>query len=136
MHGSPGSGLVAIVDDDASVRAALVGLFKAAGLTARAFGSAEEYLHANVAGSTGCVVTDVRMPGMSGLELQARLAAWYSGTPVVFITAHEDAEARRRALQAGARGFFQKPFDDEVLVACVRTAVDGSSTHTTQEDVP
>ena len=125
---------MAIVDDDASVRSALVGLLRSAGLEARAFASADELLRSGAAATAACVVTDVRMPGMSGLELQERLAAGYPGTPVVFITAHGDAEARRRALEAGARGFFQKPFDDEALIACLRAALDErSTTHHPQE---
>lgn len=127
MQGSAAAGLVAIVDDDASVRDALVGLMRAAGLTARAFASAEDFLRSDAPALAACVITDVRMPGMSGLELQARLAAGHAGTPVIFITGHADAEARRRALAAGARAFFQKPFDDEELLASLRAAMDQRS---------
>jgi len=124
---------VAIVDDDPSVRSALVGLMRAAGLSSLAFASADELLGSDALATTGCVVTDVRMPGTSGLELQARLAARRSGLPVIFITAHGDAEARRRALSAGARAFFQKPFDDDELIESIRAAMDRRSTHEMEE---
>jgi len=115
--------LVAIVDDDSSVRTALIGLMKSAGIFARAFASAEEFLQSGVADETGCLVLDIRMPGMSGLELQARLNAGGASIPIVFITAHGDASARARALSAGAIRFLEKPFDDEELLACIRPAV-------------
>jgi FixJ family two-component response regulator len=136
MQGSAQGGRVAVVDDDAAMRTALMGLLRSAGLEASGFASAEDLLRSDAAAQTACVVTDVRMPGMSGLELQARLAAWYPGTPVVFITAHGDAAARKRALEAGARGFFQKPFDDEELIACVRAALDRSSTTHPRQEQP
>ena len=113
---------VAIVDDDASVRTALLGLMRAAGLTAQAFTSAEEYLRSGVSSETACLVADVRMPGMSGLDLQAHLNALGAEIPVVFITAHGDAAARARAMQAGAVRFLQKPFDDEELLASIHEA--------------
>ncbi len=120
MSDRPRSGFVAIVDDDGSVRTALMGLMKAVGLPARAFASAEEFLDARAEQQTLCLVADVRMPGMSGLELQAHLRARDVRMPVIFITAHGDAEARRRALAAGAVRFFQKPFDDQELVESIR----------------
>jgi FixJ family two-component response regulator len=122
MAGSREAKLVAIVDDDASVRSALLGLMKAAGLTARAFASAEEFLRSGAEADTACLVADVRMPGMSGLELQAHLNARSAGIPVIFITAHGDAEARARALGAGAIRFLQKPFDDQELLDAIRMA--------------
>jgi len=114
---------VAIVDDDGSVRGALLGLMRSAGFAARAFPSAEAFLASDALGEIGCLVADIRMPGMSGLELQGELRARSAGIPVVFITAHGDAEARRRALRAGAIRFLQKPFDDEELLEGIREAV-------------
>jgi len=114
--------LVAIVDDDGSVRSALLGLLKSAGLPARAFASAEEFLESDVQGKTACLVVDIRMPGMSGLDLQARLNAGGAGIPLIFITAHGDAETHLRALRAGAVQIFQKPFDDEALLETIRAA--------------
>jgi FixJ family two-component response regulator len=133
MVGGAGSGLVAIIDDDESVRSALMGLMRASGISSRAFPSAEEYLGSDAPAITACVVTDVRMPGMSGLELQARLAACSSELPVIFITAHGDAEARRRALSAGAHAFFQKPFGDDELIESIRSAMDEGSTNHTED---
>ena len=116
------SRLVAIVEDDASVRGALLGLMRAAGQSARAFASAEEFLQSDAPERTACLVADIRMPGLSGLELQADLNARGAGIPLIFITAHGDAETRRRALAAGAVRFFDKPFDDEALLEAVRAA--------------
>lgn len=118
--------IVAIVDDDASVRIALLGLMKAAGVRARAFASAEEFLDSGLLPETVCLVADVRMPGMSGLELLEWLNARRAGVPVIFITAHGDAEAHERASRAGAVLFLEKPFDDEVLLEGVRAAMAAS----------
>jgi two-component system, LuxR family, response regulator FixJ len=123
MAGSPGARHVAIVDDDASVRGALLGLMRAAGLEARAYASAEAFLGSGGPAETDCLVADVRMPGMSGLDLQARLNAGPLRIPVIFITAHGDAAARARALGAGALRFFQKPFDDQELLDAILAAI-------------
>ncbi len=117
--------IVAVVDDDGSVRTALLGLLKSAGIPARAFSSSEEFLASGMEAQTACLVADVRMPGMSGLELQALLGARASPIPILFITAHGDAEARARALRAGAIRFLQKPFDDEELLEGIRAATGG-----------
>ena len=116
--------LVAIVDDDELVRSALQGLMKAVGLPARAFASAEEFLKSDEQRRTGCLIADIRMPGMSGLELQATLNAADCKIPTIFITAHEDEKLRAQALKAGAVEFVAKPFDDEALVASVRAAME------------
>jgi FixJ family two-component response regulator len=116
------SKFVAIVDDDDSMRAALQGLLKAAGLSSRAFESAEQFLGSGHQRETACLITDIRMPGMSGLELQARLNADDCRIPTIFITAHGDEEMRFRALRAGAVEFLPKPFDDEVLIESIRAA--------------
>ena len=119
-----GRKLVAIVDDDDSIRAALQGFMKEAGLPAQAFASAEEFLGSGDLTQVGCLVADIRMPGMSGLELQARLNAERCRIPTIFITAHGDEEMRFQALRAGAVEFLPKPFDDEILVESVRAALE------------
>jgi FixJ family two-component response regulator len=116
--------LVAIVDDDDLMRSALEGLLKAAGLPAQAFASAEEFLDSGQQRQAGCLITDIRMPGMSGLELQARLNAERCRIPIVFITAHGDEKMRMQALRAGAVEFMAKPFDDEALLESVRAALE------------
>src|ERR1700687_16159 len=116
--------LVAIVDDDDSVRGALQGLLKAVGLPSRAFESAEEFLGSGHQRETACLITDIRMPGMSGLELQAKLNAEHCRIPTIFITAHGDEKMRMQALRAGAVEFMAKPFDDDVLLESVRAALE------------
>ncbi len=119
-----GKKFVAIVDDDESIRAALQVFMKEAGLPAQAFASAEEFLENGELNRVGCLVADIRMPGMSGLELQARLNLERHRIPTVFITAHGDASMRMQALRAGAVEFLAKPFDEEVLLDCVRAAME------------
>jgi FixJ family two-component response regulator len=116
--------LVAIVDDDDLMRSALQGLLKAVGLPAQAFASAEEFLQSGQQRQTACLIADIRMPGMSGLELQAKLNAEHCRIPTIFITAHGDAKMRMQALRAGAVEFMAKPFDDEVLLESVRVALE------------
>jgi FixJ family two-component response regulator len=115
--------LVAIVDDDDSMRSALQGLLKAVGLPAQAFASAEEFLKSGQQRHTACLIADIRMPGISGLELQAKLNAEHCRIPTIFITAHGDANLRMQALRAGAVEFLAKPFDDEALLESVREAL-------------
>jgi len=115
--------LVAIVDDDDAVRAALQGLLRAVGFSSRSFESAEAFLDSGHQRETGCLIVDIRMPGMSGLELQARLNAEHCKIPTIFITAHGDEEMLFQALRAGAVEFLPKPFDDEVLIESVRAAL-------------
>ena len=124
MSGHEESKLVAIVDDDDSVRGTLQELLRSAGFSSRAFGSAEEFLGSGHHQKTACLITDIRMPGMSGLELQARLNTERCKIPTIFITAHGDEEMRFRALREGAVEFLPKPFDDEILVESVRAALD------------
>jgi FixJ family two-component response regulator len=118
------SSLVAIVDDDDLMRSALQGLLKAAGMPARAFASAEEFLESGHQHDTACLIADIRMSGMSGLELQAKLNAERLRIPTIFITAHGDERMRMQALRAGAVEFMEKPFDDEVLLESVRAALE------------
>jgi FixJ family two-component response regulator len=116
--------MVAIVDDEDSMRSALQGLLKAADLPSQAFASAEEFLKSGQQHHTGCLITDIRMPGMSGLELQAKLNAERCRIPTIFITAHGDEKMRMQALRAGAVEFLAKPFDDEALLESVRAALE------------
>jgi FixJ family two-component response regulator len=116
--------LVAIVDDDDSMRGALHGLLKAVGLPAIAFASAEEFLNSGQQHQTACLIADIRMPGMSGLDLQARLNSERCRIPTIFITAHGDAKMRLQALREGAVEFLSKPFDDEALIESVRAALE------------
>ena len=116
--------LVAILDDDELMRGALQGLLKAVGLPAEAFVSAEDFLNSGQQHQVACLIADIRMPGMSGLELQAKLNAERCRIPIIFITAHGDEKLRMQALRAGAVEFLAKPFDDEVLLDRVRAALE------------
>jgi FixJ family two-component response regulator len=116
--------LVVIVDDDELMRSALQGMLKSVGLPSQAFASAEEFLESGNQLQTACLITDIRMPGMSGLELQAKLNAERCRIPTIFITAHGDTKMRMQALRAGAVEFLAKPFDDEVLLESVRAALE------------
>ena len=116
--------LVAIVDDDDSVRSALQGLMKEAGLPALAFASGEEFLRSGKHRQTACLIADIRMPGMSGLDLQTKLNAESCQIPTIFITAHGDEKMRLRAMRAGAVEFLSKPFDDGILLENVRAALE------------
>ena len=116
--------MVAIVDDDDLMRSALQGLLKSVGLSAQTFASAEEFLKSGQQHEVGCLVADIRMPGMSGLELQAKLNADQYRIPTIFITAHGDEKMRMQALRAGAVEFMAKPFDDEALLESVRAALE------------
>ena len=120
------SRLVAIVDDDESVQSALQDLIESDGISALCFGSAELFLESEARDKAACLIADIRMPGMSGLELQAKLKAERCGIPIIFITAHGDAEMRIRAIHDGAMEFLSKPFDDAVLLEIVHTALERS----------
>src|SRR5258708_20825321 len=116
--------LVAIVDDDDLVRSVLQGLMKSVGLPAQTFASSEEFLKSGQQHHAGCLIADIRMPGISGLELQAKLNADHCRIPTIFITAHGDEKMRMQALRAGAVEFLAKPFDDEALLESVRAALE------------
>ena len=118
------SRLVAIVDDDESVQLALRDLIESDGLPAICFGSAEQFLDSEARSKAACLIADIRMPGMSGLELQAKLKVERCRIPVIFITAHGDAEMRIHAMRQGAVEFLSKPFDDAVLLEIVHTALE------------
>jgi FixJ family two-component response regulator len=115
--------VISIVDDDLSVRAATCNLLRSHGYVVYTFSSAEGFLTSSERDRTDCVIADVRMPTMSGLEMQAQLRARGSGVPFIFITALPDASARARALESGASGFLTKPFDEGVLIRCIERAL-------------
>jgi FixJ family two-component response regulator len=118
------SKVVAVVDDDESVREALQGLLKGEGHPALVFASAEEFLNSGEHQHAGCLIADIRMPGMSGLELQAKLNSEELRIPIIFITAHGDEKMRIQALRAGAVDFLIKPFGKDALLSSVRAALD------------
>jgi FixJ family two-component response regulator len=118
------SRLVAIVDDDQSVQRSLQDLIESDCLPAICFGSAEQFLDSEARNNAACMITDIRMPGMSGLELQAKLKAERCRIPIIFITAHGDAETRIHAMREGAVEFLSKPFDDAVLLEIVHAALE------------
>jgi FixJ family two-component response regulator len=120
--------LISIVDDDESVRQALKSLIGSVGFQAEVFGSGEEFLNSAHVLQTGCLIADVRMPGMSGLELQERLNAAGSSVPIVFISAHDDSDARDRGLRAGAIAFLQKPFSEDALLGAITASLDKTYT--------
>jgi CheY-like chemotaxis protein len=119
----PSSLRISVVDDDESMREALKSLLKSAGFNAEAFASAEEFLNSTRLSRSACLVVDVRMPGMSGIDLQDRLIASGCEVPIILISAHGDEEARARALENGAVAFLQKPFTDEALLNAIAAAV-------------
>ena len=115
--------LISVVDDDDSVRESLEGFIRSLGFSADVFASAEEFLNSDHLRQTDCLILDVRMPGMNGLELQRQLLDNQSGIPVVFITSHEDEVARRQALKDGAVDYLLKPFSEEALLRALHTAL-------------
>jgi len=118
------SQLIAIIDDDESICDSLQDLMESAGLLARCFGSAEEFLESGLHRQAACLITDILMPKMSGLELQARLKEEECDIPIIFITAFGDAKMRIQAMREGAVEFFAKPFDHQLMVKTVRAALD------------
>ena len=123
MTAAQESKVVAIVDDDESIREALVALINTTGVSAVSYSSAEEFLGSGKQASAGCLIADIRMPGKSGLELQAKLNEEGVKVPIIFITAHGDEKVRLQALRAGAVEFLVKPFDDDALLESVRAAL-------------
>ncbi len=115
--------VVSIVDDDESLRRSVKHLLTSVGFRVETFDSAEAYLGSTHRRDTGCLVLDLRMPGMSGLELLGRLDVAGSRIPVVVLTAHGDARSRHRTLEAGAIAFLEKPFHGDTLVDAVRSAL-------------
>jgi FixJ family two-component response regulator len=115
---------VFIVDDDEAVRDSLSFLMQSVGLPTETFDSADSFLQANPVGRAGCLLLDIRMPGMSGLELQGLLAERNIRLPVIFISGHADVPMAVRALKAGAFDFVEKPFNDQLLLDCVQRAIE------------
>ena|SRR2546425_943363 len=115
--------LIAIVDDDKLVRRSLERLMKSVGLRVEAFASAEDFLHSGHEHDTTCLILDVRLPGMDGLELQRQLAATQSRVPIIFVTAYGDETVQAQARQAGAVAFLSKPFSDAALLKSIHVAL-------------
>ena len=115
--------MISIIDDDESVREATKNLVRSLGYTAAAFSSAEEYLQSPQLLNSACLITDLQMPGMSGADLQDRIAADGLVTPVIFMTAYFDERVKKRVMDAGAVGFLSKPIDEDCLVKCVDEAL-------------
>jgi FixJ family two-component response regulator len=119
----PNSPHICIVDDDESVRESLEGLMRSVGFAVNIFASAEEFLDSDHLRNMDCLILDVRLPGMNGLELQHQLATSHSEIPIIFMTSHEDDEVRARALNAGAVDYLLKPFNDEDLLDAIDAAL-------------
>jgi FixJ family two-component response regulator len=115
--------LISVVDDDESVRRTTKLLIESLGFRAVAFESAESFLRSGQLQDNSCLIVDIQMPGMNGLQLQSHLAAAGCGIPIIFITAYENEESRQRAMQAGAAAFLGKPFGDEQLLQTIRSAL-------------
>ena len=115
--------IVSIVDDDESVREATKGLVRSLGYSAAAFSSAEEFLNSDRLNDTSCLIADVQMPGLSGVELQHHLLEQGHRLPIIFVTAYPEDRIRARALEAGAVDFLSKPFSDDQLIMCLDTAL-------------
>ena len=116
--------VVAVIEDDESYRLAVLRLLKSAGFSVRSFASAEDFLSSGQQQETGCVIADIRMPGMSGLDLQAKLTSDHCPIPTIFMTAHGDEKMRLQAMRAGAVKFLTKPFDGDDLIEAVRVALE------------
>jgi FixJ family two-component response regulator len=117
------TGLISIVDDDESIRRTTTFLIESFGFRATAFESAENFLRSGQLRDTSCLIVDVQMPGMNGLELQSELAAAGYDIPIIFITAYDNKASRQQAMQAGAAAFLGKPFGDEELLQTIRSAL-------------
>jgi len=122
-QGTTEAPVISIVDDDASFRRATARLVRSLGHSVAAFSSAEEFLKSDRIHDTACLISDVQMPGMSGIELQNRLLAKGFRLPVIFITAYPESRAREQALASGALGFLNKPFNEDKLIACLDQAL-------------
>ena len=124
MHSPSAAPLIAVVEDEEMVRTALERLLKTAGYTVAAFASAEAFLSSGPLREARCLIADIRMPGMSGLDLQSHLHDEGNPIPIIFITAHGDEEMRIRVMRAGAAAFLAKPFDRTVLLERVRACLE------------
>jgi FixJ family two-component response regulator len=117
------SAIISVIDDDESIREATKNLVRSLGFNVHTFASAEDFLLSNCARGTSCVITDVQMPGLNGVELQSLLKARGHHIPIIFITAFPDERIRSQALHSGAIGFFSKPFQAQALIECINTAL-------------
>jgi FixJ family two-component response regulator len=124
--GLPRTSVIAIVDDDLSVREALTSLVRSLGFVAVAFECAEDLLKSRRRRSFSCMIADVQMPGMTGLELHDRLVTSGKPIPTILITAFPDETTREHALQAGVICYLAKPFNEDDLLACIRSTLGGS----------
>ena len=115
--------LISIIDDDESMREAIKGLMRSLGYRVEAVASAQEFLSSRLVLRTACVIADMQMPGMTGLELYQRLSTSGKRVPTILITAYPDDGVRERALSAGVIGYLSKPFEEDDLHACVRSAL-------------
>jgi FixJ family two-component response regulator len=115
---------ISIVDDDESVREAMAGLMKSHGYLVETFASGESFLSSDHRSRTDCLIADVQMPGMTGLELHNQLVAAGEPIPTILITAHPDDRTRARAMKAGVLGYLAKPFSEDDLLGCIRAAVE------------
>jgi len=120
--------MISIVDDDESVREATMSLMRAAGYEPEAFPCARDFLNSEQAQRTDCLIADVQMPGMSGIELHGQLVRSGKTIPTVLITAHPDEKARQRAMKAGVICYLAKPFNEDELLDCIQTALDMGDT--------
>ena len=115
--------MIAIVDDDEPVRVAMKSFVRSLGYHASTFGSAEEFLNSEQVDDTSFLITDLHMPGLSGLDLQDRLLAQGHHIPIIFLTAYPEENVRIRAMKAGAVGFLSKPCNDDHLLGCIKKAL-------------
>lgn len=115
--------MISIVDDDPSVREAMLGLVRSLGFDAASFSSAEDFLQSDQIDETSCLITDVQMPGLSGVELQSQLISRGSPVPIIFVTASPERRIEAQARSAGAVAFLNKPFDDKTLIECLDRAL-------------
>jgi len=120
---------ISIIDDDPIVREAIADLVQSLGYEAATFESAEQFLASGAVAETSCLITDLQMPGQSGLELQKQLLAEGHRTPVIFVTAFPEEKFRNRAMTAGAAAFLSKPFRDDTLIDCVKNALNSTINH-------
>ena len=127
---------ICIVDDEAPVRTALERLLRSAGYAGRTFESVDDFIAADLEVKPACVVADIRMPGISGLELPARLRAQHKDIPVIFITAYDTPDTRAEARRAGAAGYFRKPVDDQALLDAIEWAIEHPISTRTETSKP
>jgi two-component system, LuxR family, response regulator FixJ len=125
--------IVHVIDDDEGVRESLEFLLRSSGITAQTYNSASDFLGALPPAGSGCVITDIRMPGMTGIDLLRRLGERRIMMPVIVITGHGDVPLAVEAMKAGAVDFLEKPFDDELLLRAVRAALDHSYENSARE---